>query len=51
MEELAQAGAWEGFALTFFRDGLLVPIEELDELRATELWPPIVKEGCRGVAG
>jgi pimeloyl-ACP methyl ester carboxylesterase len=30
--------------LTFFRDTLHVPVEELDELRATELWPPIVAD-------
>ncbi|HEV2802462.1 MAG TPA: alpha/beta hydrolase [Pyrinomonadaceae bacterium] len=42
--ELAQAGDWEGFAISFFRDRLFVPIEELDELRATELWPPIIAD-------
>ncbi len=42
LEKLAQAGDWEQFALTFFRDSLFVPIEELEELRETELWPPIV---------
>ncbi len=44
LEELAQAGAWDDLALTFFRDRLFVPVEELDELRATELWPPIVAD-------
>ena len=44
LEELAQAGDWEGFAVTFFRDRLSVPGEELDELRATELWPPIIAD-------
>jgi pimeloyl-ACP methyl ester carboxylesterase len=44
LEELAQAGDWEGFAVTFFRDRLSVPVEALDELRATELWPPIVAD-------
>lgn len=42
LDELAQAGDWEGFAVTFFRDTLLVPAEDLNALRATELWPPIV---------
>ena len=28
----------------FFRDRLFVPVEELDELRATELWPPIIAD-------
>ena len=42
LEELAQASDWEGFAVTFFRDTLLVPVAELDELRATERWPSII---------
>ena len=46
LEELAQAGDWEGFAVTFFRDRLSVPVEELDELRATELWPPIIADAA-----
>ena len=29
LEELAQAGDWEGFAVTFFRDTLFVPVEEV----------------------
>jgi pimeloyl-ACP methyl ester carboxylesterase len=44
LEELAQAGDWEGLALTFFRDQLSVPVEELDAVRATELWPPIIAD-------
>lgn len=44
LEELAAAGDWDGFALTFFRDSLLVPAGELDALRATELWPPIIAD-------
>ena len=44
LEELAQVGDWEGLAVTFFRDRLSVPGEELDELRATELWPPIIAD-------
>jgi pimeloyl-ACP methyl ester carboxylesterase len=43
-EELAQAGNWEGFAVTFFRDTLFVPVEELNELQATELWPGIIAD-------
>src|SRR5918999_2648791 len=30
LEELAQAGDWEGFAVTFFRDRISVPVDELD---------------------
>ena len=44
LEELAQAGDRDGFAVTFFRDQLSVPVEELDELRATELWAPIIAD-------
>jgi len=44
LEELAQANQWDEFAVTFFRDTLLVPVEELDKLQATELWPPIVAD-------
>jgi pimeloyl-ACP methyl ester carboxylesterase len=44
LEALAQAGQWDDFAVTFFRDGLSVPIEELDELRASGLWPPILAD-------
>ena len=44
LEALAQAGDWEGFTVTFFRDRLLVPVDELDQLRATELWPPIIAD-------
>ena len=44
LEKLAQARNWDGFAVTFFRDLLSVPVAELDELRTTELWPPIVAD-------
>ncbi len=44
LEQLAQAGDWEGFAVTFFRDRLFVPNEELETLRTTELWPPIIAD-------
>jgi pimeloyl-ACP methyl ester carboxylesterase len=49
LEGLAQAGDWEGFAVTFFRDRLFVPVEELDGLRATELWPPIIADAVASV--
>ncbi|MET1081796.1 MAG: alpha/beta hydrolase [Burkholderiales bacterium] len=49
LEGLAKAGRWEDFAVTFFRDTLLVPVEELDELRATELWPPILADAKASV--
>ena len=44
LEALGRAGAWEELALTFFRDTLFVPVEELDSVRATTLWPPIVAD-------
>ena len=44
LEGVAQAGRWEDFAVTFFRVTLFVLVEELDELRATELWPPIIAD-------
>jgi len=46
LEELAQAGDWEGFAVTFFHERLSVPLEELDVLRTTELWPPIIADAA-----
>ena len=44
LEGLAQAGRWDDLAVTFFRDTLSVPDAELDEVRATALWPPIVAD-------
>ena len=44
LEELARAGKWDDLSVTFFRDGLSVPVDELDEVRASELWPPIVAD-------
>jgi len=45
LEDLATAGDWDELAFTFFRDALREPVEELDALRATDLWPPIVADG------
>jgi pimeloyl-ACP methyl ester carboxylesterase len=44
LEALAASGDWDLFAVRFFHDGLLVPIEELDALRGTDSWPPIVAD-------
>jgi pimeloyl-ACP methyl ester carboxylesterase len=44
LEELAAIGAWDEFAFSFFRDSLLVPEADLEQLRATDLWPPIVSD-------
>jgi len=38
------------FAITFFRDRLSVPVEALDDLRATELWPPILADATASLA-
>ena len=44
IEARARAGDWDGFAVAFFRDVLAVPVAELEALRATALWPPIVAD-------
>jgi pimeloyl-ACP methyl ester carboxylesterase len=44
LEALAQAGDWDAFARTFFRDALHVPVDELDRVRASEVWPPIIAD-------
>jgi len=44
LEALAAAGAWDECAFTFFRDTIRVPVSDLDALRATDLWPPIVAD-------
>lgn len=44
LEGSARDGRWDEFAVTFFRDGLRVPADEIDALRATEIWPPIVAD-------
>ena len=44
LENLAAAGKWDDYATTFFRDALSVPAHELEALRATEYWPPIIAD-------
>ena len=44
LDALASIGAWDEFAMTFFRDALHVPIEELEAVRSSDLWPPIVAD-------
>ena len=44
LDLLAAAERWDDFATTFFRDALLVPVDELEAVRATDLWPPIVAD-------
>lgn len=45
LERLAREGRWDEFATTFFRDGLLMPAEELDALKQSPLWAGIVAGG------
>lgn len=45
LEELAGAGDWDGFALTFFHERLTVPMDALQALQTTPLWPPIIADG------
>ena len=44
LETLAAAGAWDQFAFAFFANTLHVPIEELEAVRASELWSPVVAD-------
>jgi pimeloyl-ACP methyl ester carboxylesterase len=44
LEKQAAAGDWDGFAYAFFRDVLTVPVAELDALRDTPQWAPIVAD-------
>lgn len=44
LEQLASHGAWDDFAYRFFGEVLRVPQSELDELRSSELWQPIVDD-------
>jgi pimeloyl-ACP methyl ester carboxylesterase len=37
----AKANDWDGFSYWFFKNVLFVPAEELNALRATDLWTPI----------
>jgi pimeloyl-ACP methyl ester carboxylesterase len=44
LETLAAAGAWDQFAFAFFANTLHVPTEELEAVRASDLWLPIVAD-------
>ncbi len=44
LESLAADGAWDAFSFAFFRDVIRVPVADLEALRATDLWPPIVAD-------
>ena len=40
----AEAGDWNGFCTYFFVDVLRVPAEEIDQVRQTALWQPILDD-------
>ena len=44
LEHLARTGNWDELAFTFFRDCLFVPVAELEQLRTTDLWAPIITD-------
>jgi pimeloyl-ACP methyl ester carboxylesterase len=44
LDTLAEADAWDQFAFAFFANTLHVPTEELEAVRASELWRPIVAD-------
>lgn len=44
LEALAGAGDWDGMAAAFFGDVLLVPRKDLEALRNSADWPPILKD-------
>jgi pimeloyl-ACP methyl ester carboxylesterase len=44
LEKLAAAGDWDQFAFAYFARTLHVPLEELEALRASALWAPIVAD-------
>jgi pimeloyl-ACP methyl ester carboxylesterase len=43
-ESVAAAGDWDGFAWSFFRDGLRVPDADLQAYRDSALWPDVVAD-------
>jgi pimeloyl-ACP methyl ester carboxylesterase len=44
LETLAAAGAWDQFAFAFFANTLHVPTQELEAVRASDLWLPIIAD-------
>jgi pimeloyl-ACP methyl ester carboxylesterase len=44
VEKFGARGAWDDVAVTFFRDGLRVPAEAIEQLRAANLWAPILDD-------
>jgi pimeloyl-ACP methyl ester carboxylesterase len=50
LEALAAAGDWDSFSYSFFHDVLQVPGAELDDLRSSPLWAPIVADAPASLA-
>jgi pimeloyl-ACP methyl ester carboxylesterase len=44
LEALARSGDWDGFAWSFFRNCLQVPEQELQQVRESDLWAPILDD-------
>lgn len=44
LDRLARVEDWDRLAFTFFQDVLSIPVVELEELRRSALWPPIVSD-------
>jgi pimeloyl-ACP methyl ester carboxylesterase len=44
LNEFGRVEDWDNFAFTFFHEGLRVPAEDLLQVRASELWPPILQD-------
>lgn len=44
LEVFARARDWDTFAFSFFRDVLCVPTDVLNEVRGSDLWPPIIAD-------
>lgn len=44
LEHMAAQGRWDEFSWTFFEEGLRVPAEELNKVRANGLWDAIVAD-------
>lgn len=44
LEDFAASGQWDEMASAFFLDALRVPAPEIEALRSSDLWPPIVAD-------
>jgi pimeloyl-ACP methyl ester carboxylesterase len=44
LEELAQAENWDALATTFCREVIAMPEDELNHLRSSQLWPPMLTD-------